>query len=235
MGASVKGWATLRSSVYCGNASWPAQTGDTPARLRPYLSHGFRCEIAHSDQCVADKWCERWQSGRTHMYAGRDSYDASYPVGADLAPVRGRMQAAKSHLTCGPGRDAPLSTAHLLRLATVLATAWVEAWGDQPQRRGAIVAATRTKYEVVPTGTCWEIKRDGKDFLAVQTKQVAVDEAVYQASRSEPSHVTVKRLDGGIEEEADFGAGEAREPKLTGSLKVDTTQPHEDMPRKAAS
>lgn len=67
------------------------------------------------------------------------------------------------------------------------------------------MAPARSEYEVVPTGTAWEIKRDGQDFLAVQTKQVAVDEAVFQASRNTPSHVVVRRLDGGIEDEANFG------------------------------
>lgn len=63
----------------------------------------------------------------------------------------------------------------------------------------------QTEFLVVPTGTEWQITRDGQDFLAVQTKQVAIDEAVHQARRAEPSRVVVLRLDGGVEEEASFG------------------------------
>lgn len=99
-----------------------------------------------------------------------------------------------------------------------------------------MTAAARTRYEVVPTGICWEITRDSKDFLAVQTKQVALDEAVYQASRNQPSHVVVKRLDGGVEDEASFGdLPSTGELTLVGSLRLDAAPPHRDVPRKAAS
>lgn len=67
------------------------------------------------------------------------------------------------------------------------------------------MALTRNEFVVIPTGTDWQIKRNGEDFLAVQSKEVAVDEAVFQAARSEPSHVVVKRLDGSTEDEATFG------------------------------
>lgn len=67
------------------------------------------------------------------------------------------------------------------------------------------MAPTRIEFEVVPTGTEWEIKRDGQEFLSVQSKDVAVDEAVFQAARSEPSHIVVRRLDGSTENEAEFG------------------------------
>lgn len=67
------------------------------------------------------------------------------------------------------------------------------------------MAALRTEFQVVPVGTEWEIKRDGKAFLTVQSKQVAIDEVVVQAGRVQPSSVQVKRQDGSVEEEASFG------------------------------
>lgn len=66
------------------------------------------------------------------------------------------------------------------------------------------MAPAPTQFEVVPTDTAWEITQDGADFLAVQTRQVAVDEAVFQATQNRPSRVVVKRLDGSVEEEASF-------------------------------
>ncbi|MQA05266.1 MAG: DUF2188 domain-containing protein [Streptosporangiales bacterium] len=90
------------------------------------------------------------------------------------------------------------------------------------------MAPARSEFEVVPTGTEWQIKRDGQEFVAVQTKQVAVDEAVFQASRNAPSHVVVRRLDGGIEDEANFGdapqnaapAGQQQQPAAVRPLQV---------------
>lgn len=63
----------------------------------------------------------------------------------------------------------------------------------------------RTEFHVVPTGTEWQIKWNGTEFLAVQSKQVAIEEAVFQAKRNEPSHVSVLGLDGRVEEEVSFG------------------------------
>lgn len=63
-----------------------------------------------------------------------------------------------------------------------------------------------TQFEIIPTGMEWLIRRDGREFLALQTKQVAIDEVAAQVERIESCHVVVKALDGSVEEERTFGA-----------------------------
>lgn len=64
---------------------------------------------------------------------------------------------------------------------------------------------TRTEFQVVPTGAEWEIRQDSIVLLTVQTKQVAIDEAVVQAELAKPSHIVVQTPDGSTEEEANLG------------------------------
>lgn len=101
------------------------------------------------------------------------------------------------------------------------------------------MASERTEFEVVATETGWEVKRDSTDFLSVQTRDVAVDEAVYQATQSQPSHVTVKRLDGSVEEEADFGevtqAPESAAEQAQAPSAVNDAPLHNGAQEKAAS
>ena len=70
------------------------------------------------------------------------------------------------------------------------------------------MSPVHTQFEIVPTGTEWLIKRDGREFLALQTKQVAIDEVAAQAERVQSCHVVVKALDGSVEEERTFGYGQ---------------------------
>ena len=62
-----------------------------------------------------------------------------------------------------------------------------------------------TKFEIIPTGTEWLIKCDGREYLALQTKQVAIDEVAAQVERVQSCHVVVRALDGSVEEERTFG------------------------------
>ncbi|MQA05251.1 MAG: DUF2188 domain-containing protein [Streptosporangiales bacterium] len=64
---------------------------------------------------------------------------------------------------------------------------------------------TRTPFQVVPTAGGWEIRQDGVALLTVQTKQVAIDEAIVQAELTKPSSVAVLDAAGRVEEEANLG------------------------------
>lgn len=88
------------------------------------------------------------------------------------------------------------------------------------------MAPIRSEIQVVPVGTAWQVERDGKPFLSVQTKQVAVDEAVIQAQKAEWSHVIVRTDDGEIEEEATFGEGPAGQDAAGAGRRTRSDQSH---------
>lgn len=63
-----------------------------------------------------------------------------------------------------------------------------------------------TEFEVAPGDEEWQISRDGEPFLTVQTKEVAIEEAVTQARQLRPGRVVVRGRDGSIEDEASIDA-----------------------------
>lgn len=72
---------------------------------------------------------------------------------------------------------------------------------------------TSMRYEVIPVEPGWQISRNGRPFLTVQTKQVAVEEALTQARNTGPSRLVLKRRDGSVEDEAHFDSeGSATSP-----------------------
>lgn len=86
------------------------------------------------------------------------------------------------------------------------------------------MAQRRTKFEIVPSGPNWEIKRNGKSFLTVLNRQVAIDEAIIQAKQASPSRLVLKRPDGTVEEEAQVGELRSTSTKATKSAKPATAR-----------
>lgn len=60
-----------------------------------------------------------------------------------------------------------------------------------------------TVFDVRPVDGRWQIDRDGEVLLVVQTKDVAIEEARIQASKTSPSDVVVHDADEGEVEEED--------------------------------
>lgn len=76
------------------------------------------------------------------------------------------------------------------------------------------MATEQTVFQVTPDDAWWRIDRDGDVMLVVQSKDVAVEEAVVQARRESQSRVVVRAADGSVEEEAAYRAG-APEPAVS--------------------
>ena len=62
--------------------------------------------------------------------------------------------------------------------------------------------AAEAVFQVTPNEGSWRIDRDGTTILEVQSKDVAIEEAVVQARREPQSRVVVRGADGSVEDEA---------------------------------
>jgi hypothetical protein len=65
--------------------------------------------------------------------------------------------------------------------------------------------ANRTRYEVTPNGTKWNVSRNGAVVATYGTKQEAVDYAQGRAQADQPSQLLIKRANGTIEDERTYG------------------------------
>lgn len=72
---------------------------------------------------------------------------------------------------------------------------------------GTRMAAQQTVFQVTPEESHWRIDRDGESMLVVQTKDVAVEEAVVQARQVPQGRVVICTADGTVEEEAAYRDG----------------------------
>lgn len=63
----------------------------------------------------------------------------------------------------------------------------------------------RKVYRVLPNGTQWQVKHDGRVLSNHYTKQVAVDEGRRVAKANEPSQLVIHKADGTIETEYTYG------------------------------
>ena len=69
------------------------------------------------------------------------------------------------------------------------------------------MADKQTVFQVTPDEGSWRIEKDGEQLLVVQSKDVAIEEAVVQARQVPDSKIVIRAADGSVEEEASYGAG----------------------------
>lgn len=65
--------------------------------------------------------------------------------------------------------------------------------------------AKRNRYDVVPNGTNWSVKHEGRVLSTHVLKTEAVDAGVKVARANQPSQLVIHRADGTIEDERTYG------------------------------
>jgi len=118
-------------------------------------------------------------------------------------PERRRGQVASSltralqQIAHAPLHASPQDAFGMRKAQAIQRTRW--------QVREGVIQTARKRYEVVPSGSDWQVKHEGKVLSTHSLKSDAVDAGVKVAKANAPSQLVIHRADGTIEDERTYG------------------------------